>query len=373
MNKKIVFISYRLGYSNLLYWDSILISLKAKYKHLRVFTAFPSLKTSDASLETEHRLKGIKIYLNKGKVNAFLFYLPLPFFVLRLYKYKPNLVIINEFNLNSLYIIFFKSLINNPKILLLVESDPFLGYEKKHSFFRTYIRKFIVNNADKILTNNLLGKDYLVKTLNSKIQKIFSAPYLVSIPPEYNKKLNSSKKVKFIYVGRIIQLKGLSYVLDAMSKLSNDQKNKIEFNIIGEGEDLELLKRVVDTNNLFFVNFHGYIDYQKLFKFYNDADCLIFNSLGDYRALVGFEALHFGCAIIGSKFDGARFEVIHENKNGFIINPYDTNEIKQKISFLINDNNSLKMFKKYSKKLSHNFSKEQIEYNFLSAIKSLEK
>ena len=373
MIKKIVFISYRLGYNNLLYWDSILISLKAKYKYLRVFTAFPSLNTSDSSLETEHRLLGVKIYLNKGKVNAFLFYLPLPFFIFRLYKYKPDLIILNEFNLNSLYVIFFKSLINNPKILLLVESDPFLGYENKHSFFRTYIRKYVVKNADKILTNNLLGRDYLVKTLNSNIEKVISAPYLVSIPPTSNNKLCVSKKVKFIYVGRIIQLKGLSYVLDAMSSLSNYEKNRIEFNIIGEGEDLKLLKRKVDINNLFFVNILGYVEYQKLFEFYNDADCFIFNSLGDYRALVGFEALHFGCAIIGSKFDGARFEVIHENKNGFIVNPLNIYEIKQKISFLINDINTLNMFKNYSKQLSKNFSKEQSELNFLNAIKSLEK
>lgn len=371
MVSKIVLISYRLGYGKLLYWDSILTAIKKKYKRFRVFTAFSRLETNDQTVETEKKLHGIKIYRNQGKINASLLYLPIPLFIIELFKYKPDIIILNEFNINSLYVIFFKRILNNPKILLLVESDPFLGYENRHSSFRTNLRKYIVRKSDKILTNNILGGNYLTNILEAKEEKIIVAPYLVSIPPSKTIKSEKSNKIKFLYVGRIIELKGLIYVLRAMSLLNEFEKNKIQFDIIGSGEEMLSLKKFVSTNDLFFVNFIGYVKYENLSQYYQDSDCFIFNSFGDYRALVGFEALNFGCAIIGSKFDGARNEVIHKNKNGFIVDPCNVDEIKSKISFLLNNENELNDYKIYSKKLSTKFSNKESEINLLNAIKSL--
>ena len=180
MSKKILFISYRLGYNSLLYWDDLLNTIKKKYPDFRVFTSTKKAKSKNNLVETEQKLRGVKIHFNKTKKNGFLFYLPMPFFLFNVKKYNPDLIIINEFNLNGLYILFFRFLLNNPKTLLLVESDPFLGYKNKHSKLRNALRRFILNKVDEILTNNQLGYKYLTNTLKTNPEKITVKPYLVS-------------------------------------------------------------------------------------------------------------------------------------------------------------------------------------------------
>ena len=374
MNKKILLISYRLGYNNLLYWDSILTKLKRTFPVFRVFTAFPELETKDKSLKTEKQLFGLKHYRNSGKINASLLYLPLPFFIFKIRKFKPDLIILNEFNLNSFYVLFFKFLLGNVKTLLLVESDPFLGYKNKHSKFRNLLRRYIAKKVDKILTNNQLGYKYLTEVLHLNHDKIVVAPYLVSEPPINTDGLKqydaNDEKIRFLYVGRIIEGKGLIYVLKAIAKLSASDKSKIQFDIIGEGDEMAILKKFKLEYELNCVNFLGYIDYEKLSAYYNHADCFILNTLRDYRALVGFEALAYGCAMIGSKYDGARFETIHEGENGFIIDPKNIEEIQSAMTRLINDDKIRNSFKRYSKKLSVNFTADKGLENFMSVIKS---
>lgn len=373
MKKKIILISYRLGYNNLLYWDNLLTSIKKQHPEFRVFTATAKLKSKDSSIETEQVLKGFKIHYKKTKKEGFLFYLPLPFFIYRITKYRPNLIILNEFNLNSFFVLLFKFMLPNTKILLLVESDPFLGHKNKHSKLRNLIRRYIANNADKILTNNKLGFVYLTDFLIVKHHKILVAPYLVSEPPSIKllSKSENKEKIKFLFVGQIIQRKGLIYVLKAISMLDLADQNKIQFDIIGTGDEIDVLQQFTKENNLFSVNFLGFIEYEKISKYYSDADCFIMNSLHDYRALVGFEALQAGCAIIGSANDGARFEVIHEGKNGFINEPKNIYDIRDKISLLINDQKLLNIFKKYSKDISVNYSVKKGSDNFLKAINQL--
>ena len=373
MKKKILLISYRLGYNNLLYWDNILTIIKKAYPKFRVFTAFPEQETKDKSVKTEKQLFGIKYYSNRGKVNASLFYFPLPFFIFKIIRFKPDLIILNEFNLNSLYVLLFKFMLPNTKTLLLVESDPFLGHQNKHSKFRNLIRRYVANNADKILTNNNLGFDYLTNFLIVKHHKILVAPYLVSEPPSYNNSFVQNKytveKIKFLFVGQLIERKGLIYVLQAIAKLSTKDKSKIQFDIIGEGDEMEILKKFKLDNELNDVNILGYIDYEKVSVFYENADCFILNTFHDYRALVGFEALAYGCAMIGSEYDGARFETIHEGKNGFIIDPKNIESIKMALTRLINDAVLRNSFKEYSKKLSANFTLVKGNENILNAIK----
>ncbi len=94
-------------------------------------------------------------------------------------------------------------------------------------------------------------------------------------------------------------------------------------------------------------------------------------TLQDYRSLVSFEALAYGCAIIESDFNGARFESVVDNKNGFIINPKNINEISEKIEFLVKNKDILENFKKKSSELSKNFSYEKCKENLINILKKL--
>ena len=132
------------------------------------------------------------------------------------------------------------------------------------------------------MTNNRLGFDYLIEILKTNEEKIDISPYLVSQPPIIDKSLNiviNENKINFLFVGQIIKRKGLDFVLHAISNLNISDKNKMEFNIIGKGDHLESLKKIVADNNLENVKFLGFVDYNIISKYYEKSDCFILNTL----------------------------------------------------------------------------------------------
>jgi glycosyltransferase involved in cell wall biosynthesis len=178
-------------------------------------------------------------------------------------------------------------------------------------------------------------------------------------------------KVRFLYVGQIIARKGLIYLLQAINRLPRNLKRMIHFDIVGSGNQLKELQMFKKENELDCVFFRGEVEYNQISRYYKDADCFILNTLHDYRALVGFEALFNGCAIIASEFDGARNEIVHEGYNGFIVNPFDVEAIKRTFLTILDNRENLINFKEYSLLLSLNYSREKSEFAMISVIKEL--
>lgn len=373
MKNKILLLSYRLGYDSLLYWDNILSSINDNFSNFRVFTAHPSIKSKNGLLSTEERLTGIKYHKNPTKTYGKLYFFPMPFFVKEIIKYKPDVIVLNEFNLANFYALFFKVFYRKTKFILLVESDPGLGNIKhKKNTIRLYYRQYISKKVDLILTNNNLGLNYLNEYLNIDLNKITQAPYLTSCP-ENNiiKDSTNNKFINFLYVGQIIERKGLIYLFEALDLLPSKVKNSIHFDIIGGG-DMELeLKKYVEDKELTFVNFRGKLPFNELSQYYYNADCFVLPTLHDYRALVGFEALYYGCAIIDSIYDGARFEVVEEGKNGYIINPKNIDEFSSAIIKIAEDKNKLESFKNHSLKIVKSFTYQECNNNLIDAIRKV--
>ncbi|EKD94257.1 MAG: hypothetical protein ACD_26C00146G0001, partial [uncultured bacterium] len=141
MNIHIFFVAQRLGRESLLYWDDLLCSVKKKYINFRVFTAWPEQVSADKSLRTENKVKSVRFLLDIG-IKGFFVFIPLPSFVFNFYKDDPQLVIVNEFNLATIYTVIFRRFFyKDSKILLLVENDPNIGNSDRYPKIRTIIRK----------------------------------------------------------------------------------------------------------------------------------------------------------------------------------------------------------------------------------------
>jgi len=373
MEKKVLLLSYRLGYDSLLYWDNILTGIQKEFNDFRVFTAWPTLTTRNKLVSTEQKLAGLSYHKNPTKAYGKLYFLPMPFFIKEVIRYKPDVIILNEFNLANIYALFFRFFYKSTKFLLLVESDPGLGnvvHEK--NTIRYFYRKHILKKVDLVLTNNQLGVDYLTKYLEVNPDKVKKAPYLTSCPEISTKEQVTNKtSIKFLYVGQLIQRKGLIYLLRVLNTLPEEIKNIIHVDIVGGG-DLEVeLQDYANKHKLGFVQFRGKLPFEELSDFYHDADCFVLPTLHDYRALVGFEALCYGCMVIDSIYDGARFEVVENGENGYIIDPENIEEFKNAIIKIVTNKKDRKRFKEYSLKKSKNFTYEQCNQNLTSAIEEL--
>ncbi len=377
MKDKILFLSPRLGYNSLLYWDILLTGIKKKFCNFRVFTSWAPLETKDGGLKTENKIQALKIYVRQGSIDQRLFFLPSPYLLLELIKIDPKIIIINEFSLVSLYVVILKILKKN-KILLLVESDPYRGLsDNRDSFLRKKVRLFILRQVDLILTNNELGKKYLYSYRDSNIiKKVEIKPYLTSCI-KYSKKIKKSssknKILKLLFVGQIIERKGLKYFFKALLRLDKKYIKSIKVDIIGDGNLLEEYKKHIAQNKILnkIVIFHGNIKFENLSDYYMKSDCFISPTLHDYRALVGFEALSAGLPIIASKYDGSRFEIVKEGENGFIIDPKKPNEIADSIQKLIDNEKLLSRFGEESKRMAENYSEKSCISNITGSINKL--
>lgn len=372
MNEKLLLISYRLGYNNLLYWDQILSAIKSRFDNFVVFTAWPTLITNNKSVSTQGVIKGIKFYRNKFRVNQKLLFIPFPGFLSSVIKYRPSIIILNEFNLACFYIVLFKRLINkNAKLIILVESDPYLGQDnyKRKDWIRSLYRKHMINKSNLVLTNNVIGRNYLLKYLNADPLKVKSCPYLTSNPPSSEiKNQTYFKTARFITVGQLTERKGQEYLIKAVSLLPEHLKNNMSLRIVGDGPLRSELEALAAKQKLRNIEFVGSINYSDIWKHYSISDCLVSSTLRDYRSLVGFEALSFGLAIITSQYDGARYEIVKEGENGFIIDPYNLEMLAEKLRLIISDRHLLGGFKQVSRTMAQSYNEKVCINNLLTTI-----
>lgn len=369
MNReKTIFITQALGYNgNLLYWNKIFEGISEKNKNFRVFYPGPNVKLTD-DLSLEKRVRLLRYKFNYGK-SLYHYNLNLisPSFLYHVSKLKPKKIIISEFSIISFYVILYAFLFRS-KVVLLIENDPKF-VQKKHSLVRIIYRILITKGVDSIIVNNILGKKYCTDELNFNAKKIHVLPYLTS-QIEGGSLNKTNDKLTFLFVGQISKRKGIYQIIKALDVVVNEKKNtNIELIVIGNGVELDNVKDLSSKINLKnHIRFKGNVDYDKLTVYFDEADVFINATLGDYRALIGFEALSKGLPMIYSKFDGACLEVVKNNKNGFIIDPNNLDEIVNGIVFFMENKESLNMFSQESKLISRKFSFRAITDNWTKII-----
>jgi glycosyltransferase involved in cell wall biosynthesis len=366
---QLIFLANMLGIKDsLLYWDYLLSQLKSAYPNLEIYTIWPTSSSADNKVKPK-QIRSIKIPSLKHYDDIWTTYRnkiisPLFFFTLL----SKNRIVCNEFHITTLYAILAKYFNPRLKILLLVETDP---RSMIKSGIKQKYRIFITKKSDLILTNNLLGRNYLIEKLKAREDKILTMPYLTSNIMETRHKKERTDTVKLLYVGQLIERKNLFSLLECVKNISYSHSN-IKLTIVGEGIQKNRLQLFVEKNDLNgIVSFTGKIPYRDLSSYYYSSDIFILSTSFDYRALVGFEALSSGLAIITTIYDGARFEIVEENKNGFIIDPYNIDDFTSKIKTLIEDKVLLDSFKRYSIEKSKEYTKEICSNNLICAVKRL--
>lgn len=127
----------------------------------------------------------------------------------------------------------------------------------------------------------------------------------------------------FLYVGRLERVKGIQYLLEAMTKLPE----KIKLHIVGEGFEEEYFKNTAKKLNLDNVIFLGYKSKQELEEEYKNCiatilPCRWFETFG----LTIIESFLSAKPVIASRMGGIP-EIIDNGKNGILIEPGNVNQL----------------------------------------------
>lgn len=137
-------------------------------------------------------------------------------------------------------------------------------------------------------------------------------------------------------VGRLSEQKGMEYFIEAIPKVLKECQ-KVKFLIIGEGEDREKLEKLITemklTEAVILLGYRN--DIQNVMS---QLDLIVLSSLWEGFPLTPIETFCVGKTIIATSVDGT-VEIVEDEYNGLLVEPYDSAMISEKIITLMNDEN----------------------------------
>lgn len=292
-----------------------------------------------------------------------------PGFYKKLVNYKPDIVVVGGYDSIHYYLASKYTKRYNKKLILVIESTE-LSSKRNKGIIRK-IKNYAISVADSYIASSILAKRYLIIlgadegkiniVYNTVDTKLFQECTNYLNEDVNNKYTNNFKK--FIFVGQLEEKKGIEYGINALSKIDYNWR----LTIVGDGSRREILENLVHKLDLEEkVKFLGFLERKEIAKLYSQSDFFLFPTLSDPCPLVINEALSSGLFCIVSKLAGNIKDFIIEGKNGYIFNPYNIDDIVDKISLALKLN---KIDKKYIKKSIEKASPENVAKEFIKALK----
>lgn len=147
---------------------------------------------------------------------------------------------------------------------------------------------------------------------------------------------NSEKKV-ILFLGVLIQRKGLKELFDAIALLKKKEKlpESIEVIVAGSGKEEENLKEQVKNLKLDdVVRFIGWIGREQKEELFLKSNMLVLPSYNEGLPMVVLEAMSYGVPIIASDV-GDLAEAVLQGENGFLVKAGDVQELAETILRLL--------------------------------------
>lgn len=273
---------------------------------------------------------------------------------------------------------------------------PFIIWTERWQYFDMPLRdkvsnffyKFLLRKAKKVLVAGKRSKEW-VESYGVNKDKIIIAPDASEIL--YNKKKNEKIKQELIkkyklknkkvilYLGRLIGRKGLKYLIQAFSKIKDENSALIisgggDFYKLGEKSvEFELQKQVKELGLDKRVIFTGSVEHSETAAYYSLADIFVYPSItegiSEPWGLTLNEAMQFGLPIVSTTAVGSAYDLIEKGKNGFMVNEKNVEELKGSIEKILNDTSLMKNMGMDSKRKIKDNSYDKMLKGFLEVLK----
>jgi glycosyltransferase involved in cell wall biosynthesis len=312
-------------------------------KNLFIISNYLSKKIKNISIitsNTHHRKnfdKKLKIIYPKIKIfqniNRFCKIIVCSF-LLFLEIFKNKKITVLSFQANIYAIIICK--IFGINIIVRTNSA---AYFYKSNFFKEFIFKNVLKDANKIIVNSLELKKEILKRFNILSTCIYNPLNLEKILFLSKKKIKNNffqkkKVLKVINIGRFTDQKDQISILKAINEIR--KKINIKLLIVGQGENKKKLQDYIYDNNLKKI--------AKIIKFtdnpYNlirSADLFVLSSKFEGLPNVLLEAIALNKFIISSDCPTGPKEILNNGKGGLLFTAGNYLELAKKILFFRNN------------------------------------
>jgi len=250
-------------------------------------------------------------------------------------QFKPDIILVWEYNIISFFTALFTKIVY-PKTKVYSLCDDSVDVAITSSTLRRIGRFLCFKVLDGIVLDNELAEQWYnkhfpdVKTtvfpIIQKEERILSIINVSdSITQGYINQYKLIDKDVLLFVGRLVEVKNLRFLIDVFSSYVAINKNAVLI-LVGDGDKKsELLKMVEEVKIQDNIIFAGRFEHKELYAWYRAADYFILPSIWEPFGAVVNESLIAGTPVLCSNLAGATCLI--NNENGVTFNPFDKDEL----------------------------------------------
>jgi glycosyltransferase involved in cell wall biosynthesis len=134
--------------------------------------------------------------------------------------------------------------------------------------------------------------------------------------------------LRAICVARLIQRKGIEYLIRAMAELRDLD---VRLTIVGTGNEeanLRALARREDVEHM--VRFAGFVHHEEVARLYGESDVFVLPSLNEGMSLTVLEAMACGLPIVMTDTGGAA-ELVRDGQSGFLVEKRSASDVAARL------------------------------------------
>ena len=187
-----------------------------------------------------------------------------------------------------------------------------------------------------------------------KLKTIYNYSCFDSNPPQFNR-----NKKKILAIGRLEDQKGFDFLLQIWRKIEEDQElNDWTLQIVGSGSKEVALHKQAEELEIERVEWYPFT--KKIDRFYKDSSIYVMTSRMEGFALVLLEAQAYGLPIVSFNIKCGPSEIVEQDINGYLIEPFDIDDFAAKLSKLMKTPSLLEKFTNNSQNNMEKFDKKTI-------------
>ena len=206
-------------------------------------------------------------------------------------------------------------------------SDVYLSWP-----FKKIISKPVLSNANAIIALTKDMEQQLEKMCNNSV---YVLPNGIDIKRFNNNERKLLKEKTVLFVGSLRPVKGVNYLIEAMSIVKNNCDAKLM--IVGDGDEKDYLISLVNRLNLCdCVDFIGTVKNESIPGLMSRGSVFVLPSLSEGFPIVVLEAMASGLPIVATRVRGLS-EIIEDSINGFLVESGKPEQLAEKILLLLTD------------------------------------
>ncbi|MBI2356910.1 glycosyltransferase family 4 protein [Candidatus Dojkabacteria bacterium] len=297
--------------------------------HLRALLGIGYIQNGYKVVETYFIFFGISTLRNI--LTFFLFPFTLIHFLFHLFLFKPDVINLHFADNSTVYAYIAKKVLPRCKLVISMHGSDINRFMVKSKLHRNTVIKTTQASDTVVFVSNTLYEQFKAVTkvsiVEGKVRIINNA-----VDDIFLRETSNLKKEYLLYVGRLVEKKGVDILINAYIKLTGEISNLPPLYIVGDGSESDRLEDIAKDSST--IKFVGKGTTSSVFEYMNRAIALVSPSREESFGIVNLEAMARGVPVIASRVGGIPEYLIH-GENGLLFEIDNIDELASHIKYLL--------------------------------------